>query len=210
MSTIKPREAEIVIYQGDDLTRLAELRKSAEVARRAARRAADLAKASPLRVGDDVSSTEDEDEALPEEAAYDAAVEEAAERAVVVRIRAIGRRRFRDLMAEHPPRKVMVKRGEGDEEREVEEAHPDDASFDVNTETFGPALLGFVDPDDEEIRTIAEPEFSRKALAAFIDDEISEGDFESMWVGAYYLNRSPSADPKASRYSTASPRSTAT
>lgn len=208
MSTIKPREAEIVIYQGDDLTRLAELRKSAELARRAARRAAEQEQAAPLRLGDE--SPASDDATLPEEAAYDAAVEEAAERAVIVRIRAIGRRRFRDLMAEHPPRKVTVKRGEGDDEREVEEAHPDDASFDVNTETFGPALLGFVDLDDPEIRTIAEPEFSRKALTAFLDDEISEGDFEGMWVAAYYLNRSPSADPKASRYSTASPRSTAT
>ena len=34
MPELKPREAEVLIYQGDDLARLAELRQAAEVAQR--------------------------------------------------------------------------------------------------------------------------------------------------------------------------------
>lgn len=182
MSTIKPREAEIVIYQGDDLARLADLRRTAEAATRAGA-------GNSLRVGDDGAGQAERD-------AYDAFVDEAAERAVVVKVRAIGRKRFRDLMAEHPPRKVDGEDGP--------ETHEDDAPYDVNTDSFPEALLAFRDGD---VSTIVSPEFGTSAAARdFLENDIADGDFESLWVGAYFLNRAPSADPKASRFSTGSPR----
>jgi hypothetical protein len=189
---VKPRTAKVFIYQGDDLARLAELRQAAEVARRTVRRAEE--NGAPLRVGDEAPS------AGVEEAAYDAFVEEAAPRAVEVKVRHIGRRRFRDLCLEHPPRKVDVSRtGEDGTVQTVQETHPDDALYDVNVATFGEALLRFVDDD---VRTIVAPEFPTSAARqAFLDDELSDGDFDTLWITAYHLNRGMSGDPLSSRYS---------
>ena len=202
MSTLTPRSAVHVIYQGDDMGRLADLRRAADIAERLAEQDTGSAK----RLGD----TEAQAEVQAAQDAYDAFVDEAAERAVTVELKSIGRRRFRDLMAEHPPRKVAAKPSEDDEDEvptDAEVDHPDDAGFGVNIETFGEALLTYIDADDPTIRTITAPDFAgRKAVAAFIDDELADGDFDSLWVTAYALNRQPSADPKASRFS-AAPRS---
>ena len=199
MPDLKPREAEVLIYQGDDLARLAELRQAAEVAQRRVERD----EKSPRRTGDEVPSADEE------KAAFDAFVEEAAKRAVVVRLRAIGRKRFRELVAEHEPRKVTVKRiGEDGVEREVEETHPEDEMFGVNTSTFPDALLRFTDGD---VRTIVEPEFPTKAARdAFLDDQLTEGDFDTLWVTAFGANRGSSGNPLDHRYSTGSRSSTET
>lgn len=203
MTNLKPRTAEIVIYQGDDLAHLADLRRKAE----AAQRAADLYRSTvddgTARAGDDAPS------AAAEKAAYDAFVDEAAERAVIVRLQAIGRRRFRTLVTEHPAREVdAVRTGEDGEQVTVRETHPDDAAYGVNVDTFPDALLNFVDEQDDSICTIVSPEFASAAKRrAFLEDEMADGDFEQAWVTAYFLNRSPGADPKARRYSTDSPRS---
>lgn len=216
MSTIKPRTTSIVIYQGDDMATLAELRRAAENAQTFADRAeseleaAREVAAADLRAGD---SIEDEIEARDKAAVeakarqdeYDAFLDEAAERAVTVVLHAIGRKRFRDLMSEHAPRKVKVKDDpevEGGEPVEREVDDPDDAGYGVNVETFPMALLTFIDQENPEVRTIVEPEFSSvKAVRDFLDNDLAEGDFPGMWAAAYYLNRMPSADPKASRYS---------
>jgi hypothetical protein len=184
--SIKPRTATVVIYQGDDLERLSELRRKADTAERIQRENADSA-----RIGDG------DDSGVAElKAAYDAFVEEAAERAEVVTLRAIGRGRWRDLLADHQPREV-----DG-------EPHPDDAVYGCNVETLPDALLTFVDGD---VRTIESPEFATsKACRDFLDNDLSAGDFESLWVTAYWLNVSPGADPKASRYSLDTPSSSET
>lgn len=189
MSTIKPREGEYVIYQGDDLPRIAEARQRLEVARRNAA----VAEGAPLRVGDEAPSVDDAEDA------YRAVVEETADRAVVVKVRAIGRRRFRALMLAHPPRT--------DDEGKT---HPDDAPYEVNVETFPEALLRFIDDEDDTVRTIAEPDLTPAKLRAFVEDDLADGDFDGLWLTAYYLNRSPGADPKAGLSWTASPRSTET
>lgn len=212
MSTLKPRETVVPIYQGDDIGTISDLRQAADVAERIALQA--KAKGSPVRLGGDPA----DDEAQAAKDAYDEFVDQAAERAVLVELRSIGRRRFRDLMAAHPPRTVKVD-DDPDEDAPAdaptgqhEETHPDDDSWGVNTETFGDALLKYVDPDDEEIRTVAGPEplLSRKGLAAFLDDEVAEGDYDGLWVTAYGLNRQPSADPKSSKFSAARRSSTET
>lgn len=193
MTSIKPRTASVVIYQGDDLATLGELRQAAEVAGRQ--------EGGGNRLGDAKPGQDERD-------AYDAAVIEAAERAVTVEILAIGRKRFRDLLAEHPPRQVdATTTGEDGNESTAKETHPNDAGFEVNTATFSDALLTFIDGN---VRTIAQPEFStRAAVQAFLDDELADGDYESIWMAAYWLNRGPSADPLGSRYSSASQKSSA-
>ena len=130
MPELKPREAEVLIYQGDDLARLAELRQAAEVAQRRVERD----EKSPRRTGDEVPSADEE------KAAFDAFVEEAA-----------------------------------------------------------------------SIRTIVEPEFPTKAaLTRFLDDQITEGDFDTLWLTAFGANRGASGNPLDHRYSTGSRSSTET
>ncbi len=193
MSILKPRTATVPIYQGDDLERLADLRRTAEHAQRVVDEQA--RSGAPRRVGEEIASAD------AEKAAYDAFVAEAAERAVSVELRALGRKAFRELVADHEPRQVK-----DDEGKDVD--HEDDAGWGVNTETFPMALLAY---SDGEVRTITAPDFPSSAkVREFLDDEISEGDFDRLWQTAYYLNRAPGADPKASRYSAASQSSDST
>ena len=187
MSILKPRTVSIPIYQGDDAERLAELRMAVAVAERQATQA----QGGPRR-GGDPSPSEDVKAAQD---AYDAFVDEAAERAAEVVVRHIGSRRFRELVAGHPPR--MVKDAEGNDV-----VHDDDTDYDVNIETFPRALLTFAEAGEDGIRTIVSPEFkSRKALEDFLDDELSDGILTQIFVTAYWHNRSGATDPKEFRYS---------
>lgn len=141
-NTLAPRTTKVTIYQGDDHERLSELRLAVGVAERKheqAKKAVDDAIASgSLRIGDDLPEQFEADLRAARDA-YDAFVDEAAERAVEVSLVAMKRRAFRDLMAEHPPR----------------EKNDDDAQYGVNVDTFAPAFLaksitgpvGF-DPED--------------------------------------------------------------
>jgi hypothetical protein len=115
MSHIKPRSASVVVYQGDDLERIAELRRKAETALRNA----EEAKKRPRRGGDEIPS------AQAEQDEYDAFVLEAAERATVIEINHLPRKVFRGLMAEHAPR----------------EGNDDDEPYGVNMETFAEVFL---------------------------------------------------------------------
>lgn len=197
---LKPRSATIVLYQGDDMDRLAELRRNVQIAERIAE-----AGKTSARLGDDTQSLDDA------KTEFDAFVDDAAERAVTVEIHSIGRRRFRDLLLEHPPRmvprKVQMERALGEETAPTTDTgelveHAEDAGYGVNTETFPRALLCYRDGD---MVTIAQPEFkSDGEVADFVDDELAEGDFERLWIDALMLNRSPSRDPKALRYMNAS------
>ena len=188
MSTLKPRVTTVLLYQGDDYEQLGLLKRQAELA---ARLEGD--KKTEARHGDASDAQEAKD-------AYDAFVEVAAARALEVQLRAVGRKRFRDLMSEHPPRKVTV---EG-----TQQVHEDDQVFDVNTETFPDALLTYVDQGDRKVRTITAPEFATAAeCQAFLDNDAADGDYEKLWQAAYWLNRSVGADPKAARYSLGSPTS---
>lgn len=198
---ITPRTTKVDILQGDDNERLADLYHDVQVAEQRAREAVD--RGVPRRSGDEAPT----DEVTKAKAAMRAFAEEAADRAVTVRLRDIGRGRFRDLRREHEPRKVKrVVDGE-----EIEVTHEDDQRFinaaqsmmdvtvhGVNTETFPEALLRYVDKDDPEVRTILEPSFNtEKERNRFLDDELSEGAFERLWTAAFFLNAQGGNDPKA-------------
>lgn len=212
MTDLKPRTTTVVIYQGDDLSTLSELRTAATIAERKAQVDLNLAQArarldAPRRAGD--PTPEDPqvayDEAVkPSQDAYDAFVDEAAERATVVTLQAIGRKGFRALMLEHPPRTTETVDEDGTKQEKV---HEDDAQWGVNTETFPDALLAYEEDDD---RTLLEPEFESGKQRQKWLDRLAEGDFEKLWATAYQLNRAVGADPKASRFSPAPQSSTAT
>lgn len=211
MTELKPRTATVVIYQGDDLSVLADLRTAADIAERKAEADLRVAQArarvdGPRRAGD--STPEDPQVAYdaavkPSQDAYDAFVDEASERATVVTLQAIGRKAFRNLMRDHPARasETVVE----NEKRQV--IHEDDEAWGVNTETFPDALLCYSDGDE---RTVLEPTFGSAGERQKWLDRLADGDFEKMWATAYQLNRAVSADPLASRFSPARPSSTAT
>lgn len=190
---IKPRTATVPIYDGDDLHRLGELRRAADHAERVVA-AQDKARRGAARVGDDDEPSEAAQALTAARNAYDAFVDEASDRATFVDLQALPRRKFRNLMATHPPRK------DNDE----------DAAWGVNMETFGDALLAYVDEESSDVRTVVAPAFQTKAdLEAFLD-VISDGDFSDLFNVAYELNRAPSSDPKAQRFSVAPPISDVT
>ena len=192
-STLKPKSATIPLYQGDDAENLAELRMAVAIAERQLeqkRGLLDSQQDRARRVGDPVAVTSDEIAAAEREVkekqdAYDAAVDQAADRAIEVRVQSIGRRRFRDLVASNPPRTSTDDDGET-----VIDA--DDVPFGVNIETFPMALLAYVDSDDTDVRTTVAPAFKgSKDAQEFYDDQVSDGDFEKIWMAAYWVNRAP-------------------
>lgn len=218
MTHLKPRSTTVTLYQGDDMDRLAHLKRAVDIAERLAQQDGNA------RAGDE--SVDENEDVKAARDAFDAFVDDAAGRALSVELHSIGNLNFVNLVAAHPPRRVAVEvepvlmeRALGEDEAQpipqLPSApkmvdHDDDAWCGVDTTTFPRALLTFIEadvPDDEEpARTIASPEFPTPTkLARFVDRELAEGDFEQIWITAYHLNRNPSADPKAARYSAASP-----
>lgn len=202
MTTLKPRTATVVIYQGDDLEQLGELKREADLAELLAQKDLDearrRARGAPRRDGDadPVTAAVAAFEAAvgPSRDAYDAFLDEAAERAVEVEVRSLGRKRFRTLVEAHPARTTTDSEGK-------ESVHEDDDGFGVDTTAFPDTLLTY---REDGVHTIVSPEFTPGELSDFLDDEVSDGDYEKLWQTAYYLNRSPGPDPKATRYSAAS------
>lgn len=188
------RTTEVLIYGGGDLQRLSELRQAADVADRLHQQAV---KAGTARGDGGVVTAKAE---------HDAFVAEAAERAQIVKLRALGRKQWRALLDEHPPRRVS-RLIDGSQ---TEVIHDDDEELGVNTATFSEALLTYVDPVRDDMRTIVEPEFPTKsALTDWLDD-LAGGDFDKLFISAYYLNGSVGYDPKETVYSPTSPTSAAT
>ena len=103
--------------------------------------------------------------------AHDEFVTEARERAVKVVLEARSRKVWRDLVAAHPPR----------------EGHDGDKDAGVNDEAFGAALVPL---------SIVEPEFASDADRQEWVEELSDGNFERLYLTAFQLNRT-SASPKA-------------
>lgn len=87
-TTIKSRTTTVVLFQGDDLDPIEELRADVQ-------EAAGLADGN-RRLGDDPVATAAQH--------YDEFVDEAVKRAVKVTLNAVGRKEFRALVEKHPPR----------------------------------------------------------------------------------------------------------
>lgn len=147
MARIKPRTAEVTIYQGDDLAILRELQQIIQDAEKA-----EQVTGPPVLVGD-ASPLADA------VAAYNAALEEATPRAVTFVFHAISRLKFKLLTAAHPPR-------DDDKGDEV---------LGLNMDTFPRALIDacWVDPTvpaeerDGEIDSLRDADFTMAWGAAY-------------------------------------------
>ncbi|MEQ7847718.1 hypothetical protein [Nocardioides kribbensis] len=190
-------------YHDDDLETLSDLRRRIAIAERHHEVAQEAESQANLRIGDDLPTTATS--AAVEEArdAYKAFVDEAAERAEVWTVQTIGHRDFRNLLRDHPPRKVK-----GDDGKEVMEE--EDTAWGVNVETLPYALLLFSDPEDPEVRTVVAPEFESEAALRRRLNRMSEGEFASLWVLAFEANRGVIADPKRGTFYLAAKSSDAT
>lgn len=152
---IEARTAVVTIYGGDYLDRIRDLELKAEAAKDAA---------------DGTARTLDEvPEYLELAQQHDDLVREAEAQALHVRIRALGRREWRDLVAAHPPR----------------ESNKDDALAGVNEDTFKDALVA---------ASVIEPE----GITSEDLDRLADIDYDRLYLTAFALNRGAAPDPKAS------------
>lgn len=164
---IKPRTAKVKIWQGDDADRASEL--AAEVQRLKPGKGATAAEAGEYQQAVD---------------AHNAFIAEAEERVQVIVLRPLGRKMWRTLLAEHPPR----------------EGHAGDESQGVNYVTFGDALVP---------ASIASPAWSDAEKEEFLDS-LTDAQFEELYINAFALNRVRGADPKAVTPSAETPNGSAT
>lgn len=170
----------VPLYADEDYENIVDARRKLEQAKSAERLAQS---GGTARAGDDNETVAET------RAEYEAVVAAAAERAEMWVLHSIGHVEFRDMLRDHAPRKVTDAEG-------VEAIHPEDAAFGVNTETFGKVLLEYVDPDDDEIRTIVEPEFATDKDRRRRLKRLSAGEFDTLWTRAWGLNVSAVRDPK--------------
>lgn len=157
MSTnLNPRTAVVLLLQGEDADRLEELRDRAEQAKTPAK--------APRLMSD-------EDPYPAAAQAADDFKREAEERAVRVVVRALPRKKWRQLVADHPPRPD----------------HAGDAQFGIHLVDFADALVP---------ASIVEPEFSGDGQRDDFLDSLTDGQFEDVFWKAYRLNRGGGTDPK--------------
>lgn len=156
MNKIEPRLWKHTILQGDDEEKLRELRAAVQ-------RAKPSANTPPRTLG----------EPDPHEAAVQAAndfADEAEGRGVTVTLRAVGRKKWRELVEAHPPR-------DGDKE---------DGKAGVNLDAFAEALVP---------ACIAGPTFSEGEMADFLD-ALTPAQFDLLALAAWNLHKNLGADPK--------------
>lgn len=162
MTTFQPREATVTIYQGDYLDRLRHLEQR--------HKAALEAEANTTRLSSDIP------ESVEIRAEYDALKAEADETALDLSLFALGRKVWRALVAEHPPRKD----------------NDSDEAMGVNEEAFKDALvpLALQYPDEHE-------KFGQEQISEAQLDRLSDIDFDRLYYSAFALNRAPASTPKA-------------
>jgi hypothetical protein len=159
INPITPRTDTVVILQGDDDEELRRLQARAEALK-------------PKKDAPTPPRTLDErdgyTEALAEAREFAA---EAEERGVKVVLRALGRKTWRDLIAQHPPR----------------DGESADKELGANADAFGEALVPLC---------MASPAGSPEECRAFLDS-LNEGQFGDLAVRAWRLNMGRGSDPKA-------------
>jgi hypothetical protein len=153
---IPQRTDEVVLYQDEDQHEIDRLRASVQKAAESS--------AIPHRLGDDETvSTR-----LAELKEF---TNGAAERGVKVQVKSIGRK-WRNLVAEHPPR----------------EKNDDDAEWGWNVATLADAVVPLC------VVSIAGQELEREALQEEID-AMSDGDFSRVYSAAVRINTGRGPDP---------------
>jgi hypothetical protein len=152
MSIVEPRTSVVTIYQGDYLDRIRHLEAKHEAALESEKSATRL-------LSNEIVSTEIATE-------HEALVEEAEGSALHVRVKALGRKQWRELVSEHPPRK---------DDRS-------DVALGFNVESFKDVLVPV---------SIVSPALTDDDL-----DALSDADFDRLALAAIALNRSSDDSPK--------------
>lgn len=159
-SPIPERTDEVVLYTNEDQHEIDRLRQVVEQTA--------TKSATPLRLGDD-------DEVKAAAVAFDDFVRAAAARGTKVQIRAIPGRKWRALVAEHPPR----------------EKNAEDAEWGWNVATFADAA---VPPCVVSVAGQAlEDEAKQDAV-----DRMTDGDFSRVYSAVVRLNTGRGPDPTVS------------
>ena len=161
MTAIAPRTTVVKIYTGDYLYRIADLEARAKAAKE---------QAHLPRLNHEVP----EYMKLAEE--HDQLVREAEEAGVVlVRVQALGRKAWKELTAQHPPRKA------NDDGVSDDDAALDDR-YGMNIEAIADPLVAasVIEPADLDM------------------DSLADIDFDRVFWAAMGLNRGATPDPKAS------------
>ncbi|HET8614292.1 MAG TPA: hypothetical protein VFL94_02120 [Actinomycetales bacterium] len=183
---VRPRTTKVLLFQGEDRQRFEEL--LAEVQREAA--------PGPKRIADTAAADAVE--------AYNAFIDEAQERAVTVLLRALGRTKWRAMVAEHT-RPVKVKRPVT-EKREAPDGAVVETSRFVEVEEdqldepgFAPVLVA---------ASMLEPGFDTAVERDEFLDALSDADFSRLYTAAWVLNQSSGVvDPKPLNVSDLTPSS---
>jgi hypothetical protein len=163
-TTITPRTEDVYLYQGDDLARIRDLEAEVDAA----------APAGLRRIGDPSVI-------LTAAAARDEFVNDAKQRAVRVTVQAMGRKRWRKLVMEHPPRP-------GDD---------GDTRYGFNQDTMADPLVersvvAMTSPDPTYAPNMGNPAERDEFL-----DSLSDGDFSRIYSAAVRLNAGVEDAPKA-------------
>lgn len=163
MTTFQPRTTTVKIYQGNVLDEIRELRERADAARdnegSVTRRYAEVGDYETLR------------------AEHNAKVDQANENAVYVKLRNLGRTKYRDLKAKFPPR----------EEGVSERVKAADAEINANEDALFDALLPL---------SMLAPSFGSDAERIAFLEEVPPIDYERLKLAAFRLNETQAADPK--------------
>lgn len=177
---LKPTQICVPLFQGDDMRRVQEAFEAIEDAKRRYATLATVAKtATGNRLGDGDGLEEARLEVLRLAAEYDDLVNDAKTRAVAVVVEHLGRKQWRTLTVECPPREGV----KGDENLGFDE------------EKMGDLLL-------MHEGTIVEPAFPSVAAKQAWLDKRSDAQFELLFNAAYTVNRGSLPDPKANMLST--------
>lgn len=164
---VSRRTHDVPVFQGEDARRVDE-------ATRAFNEELGKTTRTALREGDATPL----DEAAK---ALDDAKEAGLPNAVIVTVQSLGRKTYRTLKAECPPR----------------DDNKDDEQAGVDLTKFADLLLEHFDGETGE-RTIVAPDFRSKGeLVAWLD-EVSNGTFEELFDAAIGVNEGRNPDPKAS------------
>lgn len=172
MTTIKPRTAKVVIFQGDDLDRLSSLDAAVQRAEVRNAQAEKAAKSERPRLMHEDAPAVDVCTLDAAKADRDEFAAEAEERGVAVVLNALDRKAWRDMTAAHPPR----------------DGEDGDSQFGVNMDTFPDALLPA--SVDRETSTI------EGDTVGFLDGLSNYDYYDRLFLAAFALNRgSAMADP---------------
>lgn len=171
--TVERRSAVVTIYQGDYLDRIRDLEARAEAAERAARPVGDdedRTPTAPRRLSDPPETPEYVQLARE----HDALVREAEEHAIHVRVVALKRADWKAMLRNHPPKPDPTA---------PQDVQDFEKSVGVHEETLKEELVP---------ASVVEPEPGEWI------EELSDGDFDRIYLTAFALNRTSGGDPKAS------------